>query len=348
MAADNTPSRQVDGGEAVSAMAARYPHLGTVGQAQPLIGDSGRTHWLLTTASSRFVLRALPPGTDVQRAKFTATVQQHAAASGLAPSVVPDAQGRLVTHDAGRTFVLTGYAEGSCDLPRFPDARQCRELGDLLGRMHRCLRSAPRIPDAAGQPLQAGPVAGLVAALAAHHRPDCVHPGARKALLAKLRLARALTPDQLEQPRTRTRQLVHGDFHPGNLVVADGRVQVVIDFERTRLAPPGYELVRALLYCVNPAGPPVVAEPRVTAFLTGYLNVFPLNREALGTMVGLYRAVQVLDPHGLDRCADAESWRFRFGHARFALLRWLDLRGKWLTDLAMGLPERLPDSDAEP
>lgn len=334
MAADYTATRQIDGGEAMSTMAARYPHLGTVGQAQPIVGDSGRTQWLLTTASRRFVLRASPPGTDVQRAKFTATVQQHAAASGLAPPVVPDAHGRLVTHDAGRTFVLTGYAEGSCDLPRFPDARQCRELGDLLGRMHRCLQSAPRIPNAAGQPLQAGPVAGLVAALAAHRRPDCAHPDARQALLAKLRLARALTPDQLERPSTRPRQLVHGDFHPGNLVVADGRAHAVIDFERARLAPPGYELVRALLYCVNPAGPPVVSEPRVAAFLTGYLNVFPLHEEALGTMVDLYRTVQVLDPHGLDTCADAESWRLRFGHARFALLRWLDLRGTWLTDLA--------------
>ncbi len=49
--------------------------------------------------------------------------------------------------------------------------------------------------------------------------------------------------------------LVHGDFHPGNVLTVDGRVSAVLDVDLARLAPPAYELARALLYCTHPAGP---------------------------------------------------------------------------------------------
>jgi Ser/Thr protein kinase RdoA (MazF antagonist) len=319
-----------------------YPHLGPVVRAQPLTGDSGRTQWLLTTDSGRFVLRELPPATDPRRAELTSVAQQHVARAGLAPTVVPDPSGRLVTYDGRRILMLSRYVEGACDLPRFPDLRQCHELGDLLGRVHHSLRAVAAIPYAVADPLQAGPVTGILAALAAHHRPDCPHAATRQALRTKLQLARALTADRLERPGSMPRQLVHGDVHPGNLVTAGGHVRAVIDFERIRLAPPGYELVRALLYCVSPAGPPAVSAPRVAAFLTGYLDNSPLDDQALESMVDLFRTVQVLDVHGLDRCAEVEAWRLRFGHARFALLRWLDLHGAWLTDLGRNIRHRPP------
>lgn len=51
-------------------------------------------------------------------------------------------------------------------------------------------------------------------------------------------------------------------------------------------------------------------------------------------MVELYRAVQILDPYGLQACKNAQETLLSFGHARFALLYWLTRHGAGLTALA--------------
>jgi len=56
-------------------------------------------------------------------------------------------------------------------------------------------------------------------------------------------------------------QVIHGDVHPGNVLTwrSPGASAIpgisLIDFDRTRYAPPAYEVMRALVYCVRPAGP---------------------------------------------------------------------------------------------
>ncbi len=315
--------------------AAHYRQLDSVRHVQPLSGHSGYVQWLLTTSTQRFVLRTFPPNTSLRRAQLVAAAQQCVARAGLAPPVIPDRCGQPVAETDDGIRMLTGYAEGSCGLHPFPDPQQCRDLGGLLGQVHHALRAVAHVPTDVADPLRPGSVGALDAALAVHNHPGCRHPAARRALRAKLELARALTGEQLDQPVRSPVQLVHGDIHPGNLVTVGGQVRAFVDFERVRLAPAGYELVRALLYCVSPAGPRAVSTPRVEAFLGAYLHAAPLDKEQLDNMVTLYRTVQVLDPHGLDRCEDAEPWRLRFGHARFALLCWLDRNGIWLTDLAV-------------
>jgi Ser/Thr protein kinase RdoA (MazF antagonist) len=129
------------------------------------------------------------------------------------------------------------------------------------------------------------------------------------------------------------RQVIHGDVHPGNILLTGTRL-VFVDFDLARSAPPAYELLRTLIYCIHPAGPPEAYRDRATAFLSGYLTVRPLTDHQIATMVELYRTVQILDPYGLPACENAQESLVGFGHARFALLYWLTCHGAGLTALA--------------
>jgi hypothetical protein len=92
--------------------------------------------------------------------------------------------------------------------------------------------------------------------------------------------------------------------------------------------------MRALIYCVRPAGPPSAFAGRAAAFLKGYLAGRPLSRRELETMAILYETVQVLDAHGLGACLGASEAALGFGEARFALLYWLRRNGPAVVDLA--------------
>jgi Ser/Thr protein kinase RdoA (MazF antagonist) len=212
-----------------------------------------------------------------------------------------------------------------------------RELGLTLGRLHRALAG---VTPPAIQPrfaFGADPVAALRAAYDAHDRPECPHTLVRQALTVKLRRARALDGAMLDDFARLRQQVIHGDVHPGNIIFqrAPACGAVLIDFDLARYAPPAYELVRALIYCVQPAGPPSAFTPRIAAFLDGYLDACPLSARELGTMAALFETVQILDAHGLDTCHEAPDWLLQFGQARFALLYWLREYGPLLTTLAL-------------
>jgi Ser/Thr protein kinase RdoA (MazF antagonist) len=312
----------------------------------------GGRAWLVDAEGGRFVLRRFPADLASGQAEFAAAVQQCVAVTGgPAMAVVADAAGRLVARVEDQAFVMVRFAEGQCRPEGFPPAELCREFGRALGRIHRCLRSRPDL--AAGSPRvtsdPADPAAAIRGALA-RHGPDCPHAHTRQVLAAKLAQAQALSPSALTLPARLPASVIHGDFHPGNVVVDGGRATAVLDFDLARVCPPGYEVVRGLLYCVKPTGGHQRFSPRATAFLSGYLGVSSLSQDEVSTMVELYRVVQILDVHGLDVCGGAGGDLLAFGMARFALLRWLDRYGAVLSALAESVRSSLssPPGDAEP
>jgi Ser/Thr protein kinase RdoA (MazF antagonist) len=55
--------------------------------------------------------------------------------------------------------------------------------------------------------------------------------------------AAARLADLGDQPAAGTDVLLHGDFYLGNVLVQDGRVSALIDFEFARVGPPDLELI---------------------------------------------------------------------------------------------------------
>jgi Ser/Thr protein kinase RdoA (MazF antagonist) len=314
-----------------SAVLARYPALTGTTVSIHHVGGGHVTHaWRITTPTATVLLRRLAAATTADTAAATAAVAAHAARAGLAPALVTNDTGELVTTTGGRLFTLTTYLECAQPVLGVPGVDVCRQLGHTLGHLHQQLR---QVPAAGLRPWHLAGTDALREALRAHDRTGCRHPAARRVLQVKLAHAQAIPTSLRDRLNALDRQVIHGDVHPGNILLT-GTSAMFVDFDLARSAPPAYELIRTLIYCTHPAGGPDAHRERVTAFLSGYLTTRPLTDLEIATMVELYRTVQILDPYGLHACEDTREGLLGFGHARFALLYWLTRHGAGLTALA--------------
>ncbi len=321
---------------------ARYldHHLARAATVSELAPAGTCSAWLVGLPAPCLVLRRLPAGTTAARARFVTAVHHHAACAGCAPPLLTNDEGDRLTLNGGLYFQLVRYVEDTWDRHVVPGPRESAGLGLALGRLHSVLAgfSAP----VTGPPLTfpADPGATLRAAYAAHDHGACAHPTARRALAAKLRRAEALSGTVLETLASLPQRVIHGDVHPGNVLAAPStgtpgnRAISLIDFDRTRYAPPAYEVMRALIYCVKPSGPRSAFEGRARAYLGGYLSARPLSGREIETMAVLYETVQVLGTFGLGACHGASAATVAFGEARFSLLYWLRRHGSAVVELA--------------
>lgn len=310
---------------------ARYPALrdATV-KIHPAPAGYVTRAWRIATGAGSFLLRRLPTGTSAGTATAAAGVHAHAAQAGLAPALLANETTELVTTTGGRLFTLTAYLEGATPLRGVPGVALCHRLGHALGQLHQQLRE---VPTGSPRSWQLSDPGAVREALRVHDRSDCRHLAARRVLQVKLAHAQAIPAETRTRLDGLDQQVIHGDVHPGNILLTGAR-PVFVDFDLARSAPPAYELMRALIYCTHPAGPPEAYQDRVTAFLHGYLTARPLTESQIATMIELYRAVQILDSYGLHVCANAQETLMGFGHARVALLYWLTRHGANVTTLA--------------
>jgi homoserine kinase type II len=75
-------------------------------------------------------------------------------------------------------------------------------------------------------------------------------------------------------------QIVHGDWHPGNMLFASHKVAAVVDFDSAKVAPPTTDLANGMLQFSIVAGRPNPAEwpeyldeRKLGNFLAGYLEI---------------------------------------------------------------------------
>jgi len=90
------------------------------------------------------------------------------------------------------------------------------------------------------------------------------------------------------------RQVVHGDWHPGNLLFSDQRIVAVVDFDSIRVAPPATDLANGMLQFSIIADQPDPARwpahfdrDRLFQFLAGYREITRLSERKRYGLVDL-------------------------------------------------------------
>ena len=89
-------------------------------------------------------------------------------------------------------------------------------------------------------------------------------------------------------------QVVHGDWHPGNMLFSRGKLTVVLDFDSVRTAPPVTDLANGMLQFSivgsrpNPADwPDYLDQAKLVQFLNGYRQVVELDESKLNSLLDL-------------------------------------------------------------
>lgn len=90
------------------------------------------------------------------------------------------------------------------------------------------------------------------------------------------------------------RQVVHGDWHPGNLLFVDRKIVGVVDFDSIRIAPPVTDLANGMLQFSiigdHPDPnfwPDHFDEDRLMQFLNGYRDVSAVSKRQVNALVDL-------------------------------------------------------------
>lgn len=135
--------------------------------------------------------------------------------SALAP--LPNRDGRTTVRAGGRPVSVWPFVEGRWGDRE--DPHQATEAATVLARIHRALADC--------HPASPPPRSPPQAPLASVDDPD---------------LDRWLSEFARCHPRTHP---LHGDFYPGNVLVRDGRIVAVLDWDEALISPPEMELAWA-------------------------------------------------------------------------------------------------------
>jgi len=278
--------------------------IGVVHRVAPLSGGDRRAPKVVVTADrGMFVLKRRPRGRDdLSRVAFAHAVHKRLTERAFpVPDLVP------TTDDGGTALSIENhiyeffrYVEGErCD----GSAEETREAGRQLALFHKDLAqmSPPSSPT--------GGVAGWAT-------EGCFHDSqmVRRHLklissgrhTGSIRKARAVVESLLiryDRCSARVnrfafaawkRQVIHGDWHPGNLLFAGGRMVAVVDFDSIRIAPPPTDLANGMLQFSIVADRPDPAdwpdhfdESRLLEFLNGYRQVTRLSQRKLYGLIDL-------------------------------------------------------------
>jgi aminoglycoside phosphotransferase (APT) family kinase protein len=89
-------------------------------------------------------------------------------------------------------------------------------------------------------------------------------------------------------------QVVHGDWHPGNMLFANHKITAVLDFDSVKIAPKVTDLANGMLQFSivgdrpNPADwPAYLDQAKLIQFLDGYQQIIKLEKNKLDCLLDL-------------------------------------------------------------
>jgi len=89
-------------------------------------------------------------------------------------------------------------------------------------------------------------------------------------------------------------QVVHGDWHPGNMLFSKHKLAAVLDFDSVKIAPPLTDLANGMLQFSIVGGrpnpkdwPDYFDQDKLVQFLNGYRRVINLDKNKLDSLLDL-------------------------------------------------------------
>lgn len=276
--------------------------IGIVQRVARLRGGDRRAPKVVVTAEKgTFLLKRRPRGCDdLARVAFAHEVQKRLVERSFpVPALLATlTDGATALSLEGHMYELFRFVEGArCD----GSPQATREAGRQLATFHKCLaRLTPP-----GDPSGSGPVPEACfhdSATVRRHlkligsgRRTGSRPKART-VVESLRVRYDRSSDRVNRFGFTSwkRQVIHGDWHPGNLLFHEGRIVAVLDFDSLRVAPPPTDLANGMLQFsivgdqTDPANwPDRFDSVRLLEFLNGYREVTRLSLRKLHSLIDL-------------------------------------------------------------
>ncbi len=140
-------------------------------------------------------------------------------------------------------------------------------------------------------------------------------------------------------------QVVHGDWHPGNMLFSQGTVAVVLDFDSIRIAPTVIDLANGMLQFSIVAGsaepadwPDHFDQDRLLQFLKGYCRITRLNADTLESLVDLMIETMIAEA-----VLPIAATGFFGHHHGTAFLQMIRRKAQWLQKNRERLAESIRD-----
>jgi homoserine kinase type II len=270
--------------------------VGAVHQAGPLFAGSSRAPKVVVHADrGSFLLKRRPCGRDnLEIVTFAHAVQSHLASQSfpVTPLVATRDERKTILDFDNKLYELFRFVDGT----RYDGSTVgATEAGRQLGRLHVLLSDFPR---------------GYEPFRTSFHDSDIVRQHLamirsdnRSASVGRMEAVSRSLSVRYDRSSARVnrfgfdrwpRQVVHGDWHPGNLLFSSGEVVGVVDFDAVRVSQPATDLANGMLQfsiigdLPDPNDwPEHFDRAQLLAFFAGYRQVAPLSKYELCSLVDL-------------------------------------------------------------
>ncbi|MFC1780920.1 phosphotransferase enzyme family protein [Planctomycetota bacterium] len=270
--------------------------IGTILRLHPLAGGNQRSpKVVIFSDKGRYLLKRRPKHKgDIDRVKFAHKVLKHLAAQGFPVTVVVPTvnSDETVLQMNNHIYELFEFVSGT----RYDSsAEETAEAARQLANFHRLLADFPYEHEQTN---------------------NCFHNSRTvRSHLKTLRANNSTTPDRKLRTTADVlvriynessirinqldfdswpRQVIHGDWHPGNMLFSDGQIVAVLDFDSVRIASPVTDLANGLLQFSIVAGSPNPGDwpdsfdlEKISQFIRGYRSVNELDKSKLDSLLDL-------------------------------------------------------------
>jgi homoserine kinase type II len=270
--------------------------IGVIHQAKPLSAGSRRAPKLVITSErGKFLLKRRPKGKDdLYHVAFAHAIQSRLSEMEfpLAPLVATCDEKNTILHLNNRIYELFEFVSGS----RYDgSAEATADTGRQLANFHRYLTDfAEKWKPLRGSFHDSSTVRTHLKTTGAEKvaQPDKKLQRTAETLMA-LYNASSIRVSELGFDSW-PEQIVHGDWHPGNMLFSNSKLTAVLDFDSVKIASTVTDLANGMLQFSivgnrpNPADwPDYLDQAKLVQFLNGYRKVIALVENQLNSLLDL-------------------------------------------------------------